>query len=367
MKIVHFADLHLDAPFAWAGASGAAARRRRQALQDVLVRIVGLAREVRADALFCGGDLYEHEHCTPDTAEFLRKTFADLTPVPVYLAPGNHDWYGPHSPYALVEWSHNVCVFREARLRQVQLADGVTLWGAAHHAPRHTGNFLDEFRTDGAGVHLALFHGSERSWLTEQRGGKRPHAPFNSQEIGRAGIHHAFLGHYHRPRDGERHTYPGNPDPLEFGEDGGRGVVIATIGPDGSIARQRQRVAKSEVHDLELDVSGCSSQQEVRRRLAEISAGLSGVARLVITGELDAGIDLRHSDLREAIDNFDAVQVDERDLRSSYDIAAIRREPTIRGQFVTDVLEARLPPAEERRVLMTGLRALEGRNDLEAL
>ena len=48
MKIVHFADLHLDARFAWAGASGAAARRRRQALRDVLVRIADLTREVRA-------------------------------------------------------------------------------------------------------------------------------------------------------------------------------------------------------------------------------------------------------------------------------------------------------------------------------
>ena len=276
MKIVHFADLHLDAPFAWAGASGAVARRRRQALRDVLIHIVDLTRQVRAEALFCGGDLFEHEHCTPDTTEFLRKTFAELSPVPVYLAPGNHDWYGPHSPYALVEWSHNVYVFRESRLRPVELADGVTLWGAAHCAPTNTGNLLDNFHTEGVGVHLALFHGSERSWLMEQSSGKQPHAPFDTQEIGHAGIHHAFLGHYHRPKDGERHTYPGNPDPLEFGEDGERGAVIATIDNDGSISRQRQRVAKSEVHDIELDVSGCTSQEEARRRLAELAAGLGG-------------------------------------------------------------------------------------------
>ena len=206
MKIVHFADLHLDAPFAWAGASGGAARRRRQALRDVLVRIVDLTREVRAEALFCGGDLYEHEHCTPDTAEFLRKTFAELAPVPVYLAAGNHDWYGPHSPYALVEWSHNVFVFSESHLMPVELSDGVTLLGAAHRAPTNTGNLLYDFHTEGCGIHLALFHGSERSWLMAQSGGKQPHAAFDTEEIGQSGIHHAFLGHYHRPKDGERHT-----------------------------------------------------------------------------------------------------------------------------------------------------------------
>ena len=68
MKIVHFADLHLDSAFAWLGAAGDAARRRRQALRDVLRAIVKLARDEQADALFCGGDLYEGERAKQDTA-----------------------------------------------------------------------------------------------------------------------------------------------------------------------------------------------------------------------------------------------------------------------------------------------------------
>ena len=125
MKIVHFSDLHLDAPFAWAGATGEAARQRRQALRDTLVRIVDLTREVNADALICGGDLYEHDYFSPDTAEFLKVTFAGLNPIPVYIAPGNHDWYGPQSLYAQVDWSENVHVFREAALRSVELNSGL--------------------------------------------------------------------------------------------------------------------------------------------------------------------------------------------------------------------------------------------------
>ena len=57
MKIVHFADLHLDSAFAWLGATGEAARRRRQALRGVLRAIANIARDEQADALFCGGDL----------------------------------------------------------------------------------------------------------------------------------------------------------------------------------------------------------------------------------------------------------------------------------------------------------------------
>ena len=368
MKVVHFADLHLDSAFAWCGATGDAARGRRQALRETLLAIANLTRTVNADALFCAGDLYEHDRVTPDTAAFLGQTFAELDPIRVYIAPGNHDFYGPQSLYATGKWSGNVHIFRESRLQPVALTDGITLWGAAHCAPANTDNFLDGFRTEGDAVHVALFHGAERSWLAEQGQGKKPHAPFDAVDIENAGLHHAFLGHYHRPKDAERHTYSGNPDPLQFGEDGARGPVVATISPDGSVERERHSVAITQAYDLTLDITGCMSQQEARNRLAELVNGRSGVARLTVQGELTPPVDLPESVLRSVLhESFDAIQVHAGDLRPGYDIDAIGQEPTVRGQFVNDVLKANLPPDEERRILITGLRALGGRDDLEVL
>ena len=63
----------------------------------------------------------------------------------------------------------------------------------------------------------------------------------------------------------------------------------------------------------------------------------------------------------------DAVQIRVEDLRPGYDIEAIRSEHTVRGQFVTDVLASGLSAEEERRVIVSGLRALDGRSDLEVL
>ena len=367
MRIVHFSDLHLDSTFTWAGASGDAARRRRQALRDTLLRIADLTRAEGADALFCGGDLYEHELAGRDTGEFLRQTFASLDPIPVYLAPGNHDWYGPDSLYALVDWSSNVHVFSESTLRPVELEAGVTLWGAAHCAPANTDNFLDGFRAEGPGMHLALFHGAENSWFSEQGAGKQPHAPFETAQIAEAGIGHAFLGHYHRPKDAERHTYPGNPDPLAFGEDGERGAVVATIDAAGRITRERHSVAQTDVHDIEIDISGYTTLQQIRDGIAKQVEGPGGFARLTVRGDIEPAISVTESDLRDAMRAFDAVQIHLEALRPGYDFESLRVEPTVRGQFVADVLGAGLDTVEERRVLMTGLRALEGRQDLEVL
>ena len=146
MKILHFADLHLDAAFAWAPADIAA--KRRQAIRDALVRICDVARERRVDLLTCAGDLYEQERFVPDTASFLVSTLAGLQSTPVLIAPGNHDWFSPASIYVTAKWSANVFIFNQDRLSAFEIQPGLTIWGAAHRAPANTDDFLSRFHAD---------------------------------------------------------------------------------------------------------------------------------------------------------------------------------------------------------------------------
>jgi len=174
MELLLFSDLHLDTPFKWAGPE--LARIRRQGLRDTLARICALAIEHDVDALACGGDLYEHERFSPDTGAFLRATFASVD-RPVPQAPGNHDWFGPASLYAQLDWSPIVHIFTTDRLEAHELSDGFTVWGAAHRAPANTDGFLDDFTVGRSGVNVGLFHGSERGGLAFQESRKAPHAP----------------------------------------------------------------------------------------------------------------------------------------------------------------------------------------------
>ncbi len=365
MKVLHFSDLHLDAQFAWAELK--AARKRRENLRSTLLRIVELAQAERVDAVFSGGDLYEHERVTPDTSEFLRSAFARLHPIPVFLAPGNHDWFGPGSVYERVTWTPNVHVFSDDRLRPMELDPGVTLWGAAHRAPANTDDLLAGFRVDRTGVNLGLFHAAERGGLAFQESGKAPHAAFDAPEIEAAGLDHAFLGHYHAPKDALRHTYPGNPDPLTFGETGERGAVIATIEPDGSVERRRVRVSTSEVHDVLVDVTGAATRQDVRDRVALALVGVEGTVRLTVSGEVGVDIELSSTDLEPLVADLEGHLIRFQGLRPAYDLDGLAEEATVRGQFVRDAREAGLDPDLLQRVLATGLRALDGRADLEVV
>ena len=363
MRLLHFADLHLDMPFQWAGPE--LARRRRQGLRDTLRRILELAVRERVDAVLCGGDLYEQDLFSPDTTAFVCEAFAQVHPLPVRISPGNHDWYGPQSLYSQVRWSPNVHVFSTDRLEPLRLDDGVTLWGGAHLAPAGARDFLDGFTVDREGVHLGLFHGSERGDRAAFGEGRDPHAPFQAVDLVRAGLHHAFCGHYHRPRDAPRHTYPGNPDPLTFGEGGHRGAVIATVHADGSVTRERHQVSSSEVHDLTLDVTGCASGQDIRERFAGLLGGRTGVARVTLTGEVAPHVELTTACMDGAAPWMEAVLIRLNKVAVAYDLEALAGEATVRGQFVRAVRGADMTEDDRRRVIVTGLRALDGRDDLE--
>lgn len=363
MRVLHFADLHLDTQFQWAPRD--VARARRQALRNTLLRICKLANEQRVDVLTCGGDLYEHERFTPDTAEFLRATFADLDPLPVFLAPGNHDWFGPSSLYRQGNWSPNVHIFDTPVLTPVSLDEGLTLWGAAHCAPANTPGFLDGFRVDRGGVHLALFHGSEQGELSFQEPSKVPHAPFRAEQVRLAGLDHALVGHFHQPADGREHTYPGNPDPLTFGETGLRGAVLVTVRDDGTVSRERHAVAASQVSDVEVDLTGVTHSGQVAQRVIDGLASRSGTVRVTLLGDIGPDVDLRLQDLANLpLPHIDAVVSRLGSISVAYDFDRIKGEQTVRGQFVRDVLNAdNLSEEQRQRVLVTGLRALDGRSD----
>lgn len=359
MRILLVADLHLDTAFGWAGPVLGDVLRAN--LRTTVDRIATLAREARVDALVCGGDLFDQARATPKTLAHVRETFGQLD-MPVHLAPGDDDWYGPSSPYRQVDWTANVHVFTEPRLVPVTLDDGVTLWGGAHDSPASTGGFLDGFHVKRRGVNLALFHGCE----TGTTAAAVPYAPFTAEQVEAAGLDHALLGHVHTPVDHRLFTYPGNPCPLAPGETGPRGAVLMTVDADGSVERTRYDVAGGRVHEIAVDVTGAVRVAQVRDRIEAAVANLAGVARVTLHGALAPSVDL--ADLAGPGDHLDGLVLRQGRLDVGHDLEALARERTVRGQFVRDVRgDPSLDEDTRARVLLAGLRALDGRPPEPAL
>jgi hypothetical protein len=142
---------------------------------------------------------------------------------------------------------------------------------------------------------------------------------------------------------------------------------VVTVGADGTVDRERRVVALSQVREITVNVDGCASQQEVRERIRDALDGLSGCVRVTLAGQLRAEVDLRAQDLCDLIPGIDALSIRRASLSVAYDFEFLRKEISVRGQFVDDVLKSELPEEEKRSVLVTGLRALKGRSDLEVV
>lgn len=321
-----------------------------------------MAGELEVDALCFAGDLYEHERVRPDTGELLRTAFGSLE-CPVLLAPGNHDWYGPASLYRQVQWSPNVKVFHEDRLQPFELLDGFSVWGAAHRAPANTDGFLDGFQVDRGGVSVALFHGSERGGFASQGSGKVPHAPFAASQVPDAGLAHALVGHFHRSAIAPWHTYPGNPEPLSFGEQGQRGPVLVSVADDGSVRREHIPIAQGSWHDVLVQVIAIAHAGQIRDQVRDALARVDGIVRLTVSGEVSPSVDLSGLQLQDLGAHLEGLVVRPPQFTVAYDLDALAQEPTVRGHFVRDLLASDLPPEQRQRVLHAGLLALDGRCD----
>lgn len=366
MKIVMFADLHLERQFAWA--DGPAAVARRSAIRQSLTQTIELAVAERADAIFCAGDLYENEFFSPDTANFVAETLD--CGIPAFLAPGNHDYYSSRSMYATTRWPETVHVFTDPAFRAVEVAPGCTVWGAAHTAPTGTEGFFDHFSgAQRGGLNLAVFHGSESHGFHAQGTEKVAHAPFRADQVAAAGFDYAFVGHYHTPVADRFHCYPGNPDPLEFGEAGARGAVVATVSDAGAVSVEVHNVATTLCTNATLDVSGCRSSTEIESAVAAALTDAAGFVRLDLVGELSLDVDFDRSH-REALyahgRHLDSLLIRDGGLRRAYDLDAIRHEDTsIRAEFLRQVEHSDLPDADKQLVIELGLRAFDDRRDLE--
>jgi DNA repair exonuclease SbcCD nuclease subunit len=365
-RLLHLADLHLDRPFAQMGCHGELARRRRQGLREALRRAGEAAQEHGCGAVTIAGDLFEHERAGSETAQFLAETFAAWDPLRVLIAPGNHDPLVPGSLYLRTRWPANVHVFRGTQLEPLDLADGLTVWGLAHHEPAWTGDPLEGgLPPEGGGrrgrsrdgVHLALFHGAETG---SRPAGKGIHGPFAASEIRERGYALALCGHYHGRRVdlGTGLVYPGSPEPLAFDESGPRGPVLVEIGGRGQIRCTPLDTNQWHAGIVECRLDGVTNlTATVDRVSAEVLTWTAGLPlerttlRVDLVGAVPPHLGIDIFDCESAVrDATGVAALRIRDLSApATDLEALAAESTTRGAFV--------------RVAMGALAAAEGADE----
>jgi len=135
-RFLHAADFHLDSAFHALSPQRAAERRRES--RELGARLAEEALHRGADLVLLSGDLFDGTNSFRETPEDLARGLGRIG-ASVFIAPGNHDFYSPDSPYATLEWPENVYIFKSGQIESVDLPDlNCTVHGAAFTGPEQT-------------------------------------------------------------------------------------------------------------------------------------------------------------------------------------------------------------------------------------
>ena len=361
-RFLHAADLHLDSPFAALPADRAALRRQEsRQLPDRLADYVN-SHDIRLVLL--AGDLFEGADPYRETEEHLAAALGRME-AEVFIAPGNHDWYGPGCPWVRRAWPENVHIFRESRLTEAEVpALNLVVHGAAFTGAEQPESLLAGFTAPADGrLHFGLLHG-------ELDGPEARYDPIRREEAAASGLAYLALGHVHRRTEPLRLgqtvcAWPGCPEGRGFDELGEKGFYQGTAAEDGTVSLAFVPFARHRYEILTVDVSGVDPRAAVEAALPPDTAG--DLYRIVLTGETGedgAGA----AAIQAALEGrFDTLEVRDETCVSE-DIWRRAGEDSLRGLFLRE-LSARREAArteEERaeveRAARFGLAALDHRD-----
>jgi DNA repair exonuclease SbcCD nuclease subunit len=360
IRILHTADLHLDAPFS---SLGGRSRERQAVFLETFERILTLAIKSEVHLLLISGDLFDSH--TPSTAVIGQvqaglERLADRGIVPVLL-PGTHDSivsadsvYRRHQfPGVLLDRS-----LVEDPVHLTVNGEDVYLYGFAYRTLSSEGGLASMVRRFPEGIHVGLLHGSRQG--SPEWEYRKKDLPFTLPLLKTWGLDYVALGHYHQFEvlsEGARvHAcYPGSPEGKRFGENGARACALVTI-EGGEVRVERLATNGQILEEKSLDLSGCDTEEAAVSAISALGRP-DLLLRLALDGIVEAPLDLAALRARCEGEFFFLDLEDRTRLFDSAFARRIEQEETIRGVFVRQIRKLmEEASAEERAVVEEAFR-----------
>jgi DNA repair protein SbcD/Mre11 len=369
VRILHFADVHLDRPLKGLGLE--TAKRRRLELFSAFQRCLRVAVERDVDLITIGGDLWEEEHVRPDTRNSVAYELGRLE-IPVLICCGNHDPLLAGGSWRQTEWPEKVQIAPLRTLTEHPF-DSTSIWSVSWGGGELSPRLLDHFDvpTD-ARTHLLLIHGTSINAPFASDEDFEGYLPFDPARVRDSGFSLCLAGHIHDASDVAGVVYPGSPEPLGWAETGRHCVAFLEVA-NGQAQVELIDVNEKRYETREVDCSGCRASSEVQDRIdsaLDDSDAEKIFVRLRLVGDVNPDCEIDVNGIVAAHrDRYATLNVEDR-TEPVLDLDRRAARKGLDGSLVKE-LRNRLENAEsdrERRVvelaLQAGLRALDGREPI---
>ncbi len=352
MKLIHTADLHLDS--ALANFPAAQAKERRAELLNTFRRMVEAADEQGVCAVLIAGDLFDSpRQIRKRTVKTVLETISRYPNIQFYYLAGNHDGGadlfedGEPLPENLHTFSKKWSSYR---------LENVVITAAQNPAP-------ETLSLDPKDVNILLLHGQALETFSASGTDEIPLYAYAGK-----GVDYLALGHYHsstkyRVDDRAVACYAGTPEGRGFDECGSKGYILLEVTPQNQVKYTFVPFAQRTLHDVKLDISGCTKQSELESRAEAALAGIPSddLVKLTVCGELDPDFEPDYLRIDRRLEDFwFARRKDEASpLIRPEDY---RDDHSLKGEFIRLVYADEALTKEERdAILRLGLQALYGK------
>ena len=223
MKILHTADWHLDAPLQ--GYTQQQTETLKKALLSIPQQVADLCRKEACDLVLLAGDLFDGAY-TQASYRALYKACAEMA-VPVFIAPGNHDYLSPESPYIKEIWPENVHIFTQPAITSVAVPQlNARIYGAGFTSMDCPG-LLQNFTAEAEEAYtIGILHGDATQTHS-------PYCPITKKQVEQSGLSYLALGHIHKngafSAGKTLCTWPGCPMGKGFDETQQKGILLVDL------------------------------------------------------------------------------------------------------------------------------------------
>lgn len=358
MKLIHTADLHLDAR-SNAHLSAEKAKERRDEMLRTFTRMVEYAAENDVKAILISGDLFDRKSVSRLAENTVKNEMASHPGIMFFYLRGNHD---AAELFPEGEAPDNVKLF-SGEWTTYALSSCVTVTGAELFSA--DASLYDRLSLDPENVNILMLHGQE-----SETKGKADTEIIRMASLRNRFIDYLALGHIHKFRREELdrrgvYVYPGCPEGHGYDECGPKGFVLIDVDEEERTLDFRfVPFSFREIHELKVDVTGASGTPEIVSRVRE-TPGMDEISprdlvKVTLTGALDAETEKDTTYLENAFkDRFYAFYVKD-ETTTTVDFERYRLDKSLKGEFVRAVSKEDWPEEEKTRVIRAGLAALAG-------
>lgn len=288
LRFLHTADLQIGMT---APGAGSLAKQLQEARVESLKTILQLAAERKVNFLIVVGDLFETNQVSKKYIQQVARLLEQAALLPVYILPGNHDYYGPSSVYVHEEFLNlgkHIQVFSEKKPIIIAELD-LTFYPSPCFETRSSQSPIPGMKKQaGTKYHIAVVHGS----IPSRFGGtetEEDYFPITEEDLKNLGMDYIALGHWHslhpdpQVEPNSVFFYSGTPEPTGFGERKSGYALLVELDEDKRVVSAIP-TAQYRFVDFQSEIKNPTDLDVVRGEVHKLPNPEKTLIRLVLNG-----------------------------------------------------------------------------------